>query len=363
MHVIVVGAGISGLSTAWAMAKRGHRVTLLERDVLPNPLAASGDQHRITRRAYGDMHGYTTRMTEAFAAWNELWADLGREHLARVGVSSVSLEEGDRGQVYAEGMARDGFSFETLKTDAAVARYPFLNPEHVREVYFSREGGALLCQRVASDMAAWLQAKNVTIRTHAIVEDIDTDAATVTLRSGEKLTADSVVVTAGAWVGILFPDLAKTLVSHRTGVIFLEPPADLKAAWSKAPSMAGLGVDGYVLPPVDGTQLKFGASFTRIPWHPDEPFEFDRPTALGVREVFAPLFARIEDYRIVGTRRCVYTFTDDWHFYAERRGATWIVSACSGHGYKFGTAVGRRVADALESGDERTLVDWLAARD
>ena len=363
MHVIVVGAGISGLSTAWAMTKRGHKVTLLERDVLPNPLAASGDQHRITRRAYGDMHGYATRMTESFAAWNELWGDLGREHMARVGVSSVSLKEGDRGQVYAEGMARDGFAFETLKTDAAVKRYPFLNAEHVREVYYSREGGALLCQRIASDMAAWLLAKNATIRTHAIVEAIDTDAATVTLRSGEKVSADRVVVTAGAWVGTLFPDLAKTLVAHRTCVIYLEPPADLKAAWSTAPSMAGLGVDGYVLPPVHGTQLKFGASFTRMPWHPDEAFEVNRGTALAVREVFAPLFARMGEYRITDTRKCVYTFTDDWHFHGERRGATWIISACSGHGYKFGTSVGRRVADALETGDDRTLVEWLAARD
>ena len=75
------------------------------------------------------------------------------------------------------------------------------------------------------------------------------------------------------------------------------------------------------------------------------------------------MFARMDKYRITDTRRCVYTFTADSHFYGERRGAAWIISACSGHGYKFGTAVGRRVADAVETGDDRTLVEWLAARD
>ena len=53
MRVIVVGAGIAGLSTAWSLVKRGHQVTLLEQGEIPNPLAASGDHHRIIRRAYG----------------------------------------------------------------------------------------------------------------------------------------------------------------------------------------------------------------------------------------------------------------------------------------------------------------------
>ena len=52
MNIIVVGAGIAGLSTAWALTKRGHNVTLLEQGAIPNPLAASGDHHRIIRRAY-----------------------------------------------------------------------------------------------------------------------------------------------------------------------------------------------------------------------------------------------------------------------------------------------------------------------
>ncbi|MEO1116109.1 MAG: FAD-dependent oxidoreductase, partial [Pseudomonadota bacterium] len=47
MTIVVVGAGISGLSTAWALTKRGINVTLLEQGPIPNPLSASGDQHRI----------------------------------------------------------------------------------------------------------------------------------------------------------------------------------------------------------------------------------------------------------------------------------------------------------------------------
>lgn len=37
-HLVIVGGGIMGLSTAWAAARRGMRVTLLEQHGIPNPL-------------------------------------------------------------------------------------------------------------------------------------------------------------------------------------------------------------------------------------------------------------------------------------------------------------------------------------
>ena len=62
LRIIVVGAGIAGLSTAWSLVKRGHEVTIVEQGPIPNPLAASGDHHRIIRRAYGAAAGYGPRI-------------------------------------------------------------------------------------------------------------------------------------------------------------------------------------------------------------------------------------------------------------------------------------------------------------
>ncbi|RUY13531.1 FAD-binding oxidoreductase, partial [Mesorhizobium sp. M7A.F.Ca.US.005.03.2.1] len=72
MKVIVVGAGIAGLSTAWSLVKAGHSVSIVEQGPIPNPLAASGDHHRIIRRAYRAGTGYGRLITEAYQAWDEM---------------------------------------------------------------------------------------------------------------------------------------------------------------------------------------------------------------------------------------------------------------------------------------------------
>jgi sarcosine oxidase len=51
------------------------------------------------------------------------------------------------------------------------------------------------------------------------------------------------------------------------------------------------------------------------------------------------------DPRPVAAETCVYTSTLDESFILERRGRLVVGSACSGHGFKFAPAVGRRLAE------------------
>src|SRR5258708_13481144 len=77
MKAIIVGGGIMGLATAWALARAGDDVELLEQGPLPNPLASSMDDHRLIRHPYGDRRGYPRMIDAAYAPWDLLSGDLG----------------------------------------------------------------------------------------------------------------------------------------------------------------------------------------------------------------------------------------------------------------------------------------------
>ncbi|RST87306.1 FAD-dependent oxidoreductase [Aquibium carbonis] len=364
MNVIVVGAGIAGLSTAWSLTRRGHAVTLIEQGPIPNPMAASGDHHRIIRRAYPSATGYGRAITEAYEAWDELWADLGESHLDARGFLCISRDPGDEAEDYLEGLKAGGFPFEMLSPRDAAERWPFLDADTMRYVYVSSEGGALHCRRIAQGLAAWLRRNGADLLENTRVDAVDAGAGAVTLADGRTLSADRIVVTAGAWVTKLFPDLTSDLTTYRTAVVYLEPPADLKAAWEAAPVILDVGgkTDGYIIPPSGDGGLKFGSGLHRFASANADAHRVPQPgEGEAIRDLFAPPMLRLEDYRVEAVVTCAYTFTADERFFATERGRCLVVSACSGHGYKFGAAVGRRVAAHVETPDLAGLVSWLRA--
>ena len=108
--------------------------------------------------------------------------------------------------------------------------------------------------------------------------------------------------------------------------------------------------------------MKFGSGLHKVEtsdadWN-REPVEGEGE---AIRNLFSPPIARIEEYRVTEVVTCAYTFTGDEKFMAHEDGKCLVVSACSGHGYKFGAAVGRRVAQAVGDGDIDGLKRWLRA--
>ncbi|MGH3054179.1 MAG: FAD-dependent oxidoreductase, partial [Gaiellaceae bacterium] len=71
MKVAVVGAGVMGCATAWALRERGAEVTVHEQFGLDHDRGSSHGRTRIFRVAYPDP-SWIRFAQEAYAGWQEL---------------------------------------------------------------------------------------------------------------------------------------------------------------------------------------------------------------------------------------------------------------------------------------------------
>ncbi len=361
---LIVGGGIAGLSTAWALARRGFAVELFEQGPLPNPRASSYDEHRITRHAYGLMQGYAHLMPEAFRVWDSLWGAIGTSHYEPC--PAVYFMRRDNGwfDSVSRSLTAMEVGFHEVPLDEVERRFPMIIPDGLLRVVSTEGAGMLFPVRILTDLVVLLGRLGVVFHTSTLVTEVDPEHGRV-VAGGATHAGDVVIVAAGAWADRLVPGLRGVGVPSRQAVLYFSPPADMAEAWSQAPVMLDLRADGggtYTLPPRRGTRLKVGDHVFSRTGDPDG----DRvATAQDLARLWPAARATYRDldrYGVLEQKACFYTVTQTEQFLVHPMGAAgWLVSACSGHGFKLGALMGELVGRAIAGEMAASEVTELAA--
>jgi glycine/D-amino acid oxidase-like deaminating enzyme len=353
MKAIIVGGGIMGLSTAWALARESHDVELFEQAELPNPLASSMDEHRLIRHPYGDHLGYARMIDDAYAAWDLMWRDLGQHLYAATGTLALTGNGADWAERSAATLAAIGRPMTELSVAELPRRFPLLDARGVERAFWIDTGGVLFAQDIVATLVRHLtQNSQVRLYAETPVRSVDLEQGRITTAAGAPHTADVVIVAAGAWAGRLLPELGRRLVPSRQMVIYFRLPDEQRAAWSKGPMIIEKTGDVglYLVPPMEGRGFKVG----------DHEFS-RRGDAAAARttsedeirpllERCRSLFHGFDRWTTDRLKVCFYTVTDDERFVVEKPAAKgWVMSPCSGHGFKFGALMGLELARTIAS--------------
>lgn len=367
MKAIVVGGGIMGLCSAWALHRAGHRVTLYEQGPIPNPLASSCDQHRVIRYTYGAMTGYARMVAAAYESWQRLWDDLGRSHYHPTGTLAVARSDDSWVSASRQGLAEMGVPFEIWQSEEITARLPLLDLSTARYALYSPSGGALLAEAILRDIATHLRRRGAAVREATPVREVDPGRARVRLADGREDSADLVVVAAGPWTERLLPAVGRRITPSRQIAVYLEPPGAYRQAWRDAPTVldqleAARG-GFYAVPPVAGTALKVGDHGFSLCGQPDRDRE---PTAADTASALEGARARLTDfadYRVLATRTCFYSVSEEERFVVEPLEQAWVLAGFSGHGFKFGAVIGEMLASTVDGArPPAALTAWGAGR-
>jgi len=346
--VAVIGAGAFGGWTALCLRRSGARVTLLDTWGPGNSRASSGGETRIIRATYKDRI-YTELAARAMPLWQENEKNWGLKLFHQTGVMWMADENDALERAAVEHMRAAGLPFEELSAAEAARRYPQIDFDGIRWVLRENNAGFLLARRACQAVLAGFLAEGGEYREAAVEPGAMKDGALrgVKLSDGSVLVADQYIFACGPWLGKLFPDvIGERIKPTRQDVFFFGTPAgdsrfteESLGVWLDYGTRSWYGIAGN-----ESRGFKI-ANDTRGPAF--DPTNGDRtPDSLALkaaREYIAFRFPALRDAPLVEARVCQYEQTADSHFIIDRHPQAqnvWLASGGSGHGFKFGPALG-----------------------
>ncbi|MFG2957483.1 N-methyl-L-tryptophan oxidase [Streptomyces sp. NPDC048291] len=340
--VVVVGLGVHGSAALRQLAERGLDTLGLEQFALGHDLGSSHGATRMIRRAYPhpDWDGL---VDTAYRAWAEL------EEASKTRLIEVT------GGLYAAPQDRPdplrGPGCREVGPEEAGRIFPGLRlPEGFTAVHDPAAGIIDARETLRAQLALAERAgARIADRTPVIGWSPEADGVVVRTAAGE-VHARRLVLCAGPWTAHQLPALKPHLtVTRIVNAYFAAEPAGPLGRGGLGSFSVDLP-EGllYGFPAAGGRGLKAGLDAGPV-WDP----EAARPAASEAElALLAGAVARVLPGAgpVTESLTCLYTMTADRRFLVgEVPGVpqALVASACSGHGFKFGPAIGAALADLV----------------
>ena len=365
--VIVVGLGAMGAAAARALSRRGWRVLGLDRFAPPHAFGSSHGDSRILREAYFEHPSYVPLVRRACLLWEELERESGRPLFTRTGGMMIGPRDGALVRGARASAAAHALPHEVLDADEISARVPAFRPRADWVGVWEPNAGVLRPEAGIAAMLAGAARHGAVLRTNepALAWRADGGGVTVTTARGRHHAA-ACVLAAGAWMPRLVPELPLAVARQ---LLFWFEPVGARAAHDAG--LCPISIWEY-------GEERFFYSFPRsergvkVAIHgrgaPADPDRLDRevsPAEVAEVRALVQQYLPFASGPLNASVACMYTNTPDGHFVLDRHPAhanALVVSACSGHGFKFAPVVGEAIADLLVDGTTRHDLSLFGAR-
>jgi len=356
MRVAVVGIGGTGSAAARYLASAGHEVVGYEQFRVGHNQGSSHGESRIIRYTYPDAL-FTAMMADAYPLWAELEREAGEELFVRCGGLYFGRYDDPSVIATERALVGAGLIYDRLPPGEAQDRFPAFRFRPDEICLYQRESGFLRAGRCVAANAELACAYGADIREETAVAEVvpHGDDVIVVADVGSAERYDRVIVTAGAWISQLFAGLNLRLRVTRQQITYLQIARN--ADWF-LPSQCPVWIDAtglYYGFPRDGRipGIKFAAHTQGDQVHPDHvPRDVDTDYIAQNIE-YASWRMPDLDPAVTASQVCLYTNTANEDFILDHIPGSnniWLVSGCSGHGFKFTVLLGKIAAELATGG-------------
>lgn len=355
--VAVVGAGVFGVWTAYALRREGASVLLIDAYGPGNSRASSGGESRMIRLGYGPDEIYSRSAQRSLVLWQELFGERDRDLFQKTGVLWLAREHDPYCESVFNTLQRLKARCERLDHDQLVERFPQLNFGPTRWGLLEPDAGVLMARRAVQAVATKAKSIGVEYLEEAIVTPESTGNQLESIKSttGKEIVAGRFVFACGPWLPKLFPKLLGDLihVTRQEVIFFGVPPGDEQFSRGALPAWIDFNDLVYGLPNLDGRGFKLAIDAHGPEFDPDRGERVVTATGLSAaREYLAQRMPLLANAPVTESRVCQYENTSNGDFLIDRHPMfenVWLVGGGSGHGFKHGPVVGE-YAVAMMSG-------------
>ena len=351
-----------GSASLYAVAQApSRRVLGIDRFAPPHSLGSSHGRTRIIREAYFEHPAYVPIVRRALDLWRELEKRCGKTLYKNTRGITLGPEDGMLVRGARESAAAFGVPHRVLSAEGVRRHFPGLQPHDDMVGVVEDRAGVLFPEECIATMIAGAEQAGADVRRDEAATSWEVVGDGIRVRTaGGEYRARQLVLSGGAWMPTLVPDLAPVLRVVRQPIHWFVPashPEEFSAArcpvtlWEYAPNRVF-----YTLPDF-GDGLKAAVHYEGQPVDPDH---VDRRTSAAEDAQATDLLRRFMPHangHVRESQVCLYTNTPDLHFiidvHPDHAENVVVVSACSGHGFQFASAVGEIVRDLLDGAKPR----------
>ena len=356
VDVAVVGGGVMGNWTALNLREMGLSVALVDQYGSGNSKSSSKGEIRGMRLTYGENEHEMLWARDACELWKIRQSEFGTDMFYQCGALSFRREWTARQTAERALFDKHKVPYEVLSHDDLIRRWPQAPPPSEDYFGFYHPWGGVLSPRDAN-LAVATAFKNkggqVILGKAMPGARAGNKLQTVTLSSGETVSAGSFVFAVGAWLPKVFPVVMKDKLSVRKAgyYMFGTPPGDNRFSVPNLPN-TGLG-----LPSINGA----GFGLLINPTHPVDPDSFehlpDAEEQAQARQTVARRFPALKDQPIIAAWTCQTENSIDAQCIFDlhpQMNNVWLVGGGSWHAFKIGPVIGDYVAHRVV-GEEKGL--------
>ena len=359
--VVVIGLGGMGSAVAAHLARRGRRVVGLEQFEPVHDRGSSHGGSRIIRQAYFEHPAYVPLVLRAYELWQDVARATGRAAMvATTGALMIGPPDSELVTGSRQSAEQWGLAHELLDAGELRRRFPTFSPTPDTVALHERQAGVLNPEeavgahlRLAAEAGADLHFSEP-VRgwvAHPSGQGVAVTSAAGTVR------ADQLVVCPGPWAPELLGDLGVPFTIERRVQFWFRPGGPRPELFDPDRHPVWIWDDGgalpYGIPAVGRPEVK-------VAWHHRggrcTADDLDRTVSPVEVDSIAEAVRRLVPFMpgsFAGAKACMYTATPDGHFVIgrhPRHPQVVVVSACSGHGFKFAPVIGEIVADLVTTG-------------